>query len=376
MNLTTVLLVCAIIAGLLGGISARYRRWGTDLTDIITAFLVAGLFTTVEVVVLVLVSGLDFFGIVHVLYLAIVVSFPVGVAWIMIPNLLDAERRTPFLGWLMLLGAAACVVIGLWATHVEPFRLQVDEQVLGATGATQPLVVGVIADLQTTSIGSHEDAALDAVLAGEPDLVVLPGDLFQLDEFAFADVSGEFLGWLRRLRAEVDHVVIVNGNTDLDVIIEELADASGITYLSDGLVQFDINGQDVTVVGMSVVEGREPGETDPVLLETLAETTTQADLVIAASHYPDVVLNLERDTTIDLVIAGHTHGGQVAIPGVGPLLTFTDVPTEVAAGGLHVVNGHPIYVSTGVGLERGQAPQLRFGVPPSVALLTIVPANN
>lgn len=376
MNLTTVLLVCAIIAGLLGGISARYRRWGTDLTDIITAFLVAGLFTTVEIVVLVLVSGLDFFGIVHVLYLAIVVSFPVGVAWIMIPNLLDAERRTPFLGWLMLLGAAAFVVIGLWATHVEPFRLQVDEQVLGATGATQPLVVGVIADLQTTSIGSHEDAALDAVLAGEPDLVVLPGDLFQLDEFAFADVSGEFLGWLRRLRAEVDHVVIVNGNTDLDVIIEELADASGITYLSDASVQFDINGQDVTVVGMSVVEGREPGDADPVLLETLADTTTQTDLVIAASHYPDVVLNLERDTTIDLVIAGHTHGGQVAIPGVGPLLTFTDVPTEVAAGGLHVVNGHPIYVSTGVGLERGQAPQLRFGVPPSVALLTIVPANN
>ena len=336
MNLTTVLLACAIIGGLLGGIAARYRRWGTNLTDIVTAFLVAGLFMTVEVVVLVLVSGLDFFGIVHVLYLAIVVSFPVGVAWIMIPNLLDAERRTPFLGWLLLLGAVACVVIGLWATHVEPFRLQVDEQVLGATGATQPLVVGVIADLQTTAIGSHEDAALDAVLAGEPDLVVLPGDLFQLDEFAFADVSGEFLGWLRRLRAEVDHVVIVNGNTDLGVVIEELADASGITHLSDASVQFDINGQDVTVIGMSVVEGREPGDPDPVLLEMLEETTTQADLVIAASHYPDVVLNLERDTTIDLVIAGHTHGGQVAIPGVGPLLTFTDVPTEVAAGGLHV----------------------------------------
>ena len=376
MNLTTVLLVCAIAAGLLGGISARYRRWGTDLTDIITAFLVAGLFTTVEVVVLVLVAGLDFFGIIHVLYLAIVVAFPVGVAWIMIPNLLDAERRTPFLGWLLLLGAGACVVVGLWATHVEPFRLQVDQQVLGATGSTQPLVVGVIADLQTTSIGSHEDAALDAVLAGNPDLVVIPGDLFQLDEFAFAEVSGEFLGWLRRLRAEVDHVVIVHGNTDLPEIVEELAEASGVIYLADDLVALDINGQDVTVVGMAVVEGREPGDTEPLLIETLAETTTQADLVIAVSHYPDVVLTLERDSTIDLIVAGHTHGGQVSIPGVGPPITFSDVPVEVAAGGLHVVNGHPIYVSTGVGLERGQAPQLRFGVPPSVALLTIVPATN
>jgi predicted MPP superfamily phosphohydrolase len=47
------------------------------------------------------------------------------------------------------------------------------------------------------------------------------------------------------------------------------------------------------------------------------------------------------------------------------------VPREVGAGGLHEVAGNPIYVSTGVGMERGQAPQVRFLVPPSIGVLEL-----
>ena len=70
-------------------------------------------------------------------------------------------------------------------------------------------------------------------------------------------------------------------------------------------------------------------------------------------------------------MAGHTHGGQVQLPGVGPLMTMSHVPRAVAAGGLHQVDGNPIYVSTGVGREQQGAPQIRFLAPPSIALLTL-----
>ena len=83
------------------------------------------------------------------------------------------------------------------------------------------------------------------------------------------------------------------------------------------------------------------------------------------------MLQLPADSGIDLVVAGHTHGGQVALPMFGPPLTLSAVPRQVGAGGLHEVRGNPIYVSTGVGMERGQAPQLRFGVRPSVAVLEV-----
>jgi len=369
-----VLLICAIVAGLSGGFAARYRRWGTGLADLAIGFTVAGLFSIVSGVVLIVTAGLDVFGIIHYAYLLIVVAFPVGVAWIVLPQLVDAERRTPFLGWLLAISAVAAVLVGLWGTHVEPYRLQVERHVLGATGAEAPIIVGVIADLQTTSIGSHENAALDQVLAGRPDVVVLPGDLFQLELDDLSAQLPQFRGWLRRLTDSVEHVVIVNGNVDFADVVEELAEETGATYLDDRLISLAVNDQQVTFVGLSVDPDREASATAPDLAEMVAETTRENDLVVAVSHYPDPILELPPDTTVDLLIAGHTHGGQVALPGIGPLVTFSDVPKVVAAGGLHVVDGTPIYVSTGVGLERGQAPQLRFGAPPSVALLTIVPA--
>ncbi len=374
MNLSSVLLACAIAAGLSGGFAARYRRWGTALADVTIGVLVAGLFSVVALVVLSLAAGLDRFGVVHFVYLLAVVGFPLASAWIVVPHLLDAERRMPFIGWLLLLSSIALVAVGLWATHVEPFRLQVDEQILGVTGSTEPIVVGVISDLQTTSIGSHERAALDAVLEGDPDMVVLPGDLFQLDPEDIGPALPEFVGWLRTLTSAVDHVVIVNGNTDDAEIVEDIAEEAGATYLDDEIIEVTVRGQVITVLGLSVSSDRDPRDLDAGLLEELRTTTRRQVLVLAVSHYPDPVLALTPGTTVDLILSGHTHGGQVALPRLGALVTASDVPRVVAAGGLHVVDGHPIYVSTGVGLERGQAPQVRFGVPPSVALITIVPA--
>ena len=92
------------------------------------------------------------------------------------------------------------------------------------------------------------------------------------------------------------------------------------------------------------------------------------------SHRPDPVLSLPDGSAVDLLISGHTHGGQVSLPGIGPLVARSELPRVVVSGGLHLVNGHPVYVSTGVGVERGQAPPIRFRSRPSVGVLTIVPS--
>jgi predicted MPP superfamily phosphohydrolase len=74
---------------------------------------------------------------------------------------------------------------------------------------------------------------------------------------------------------------------------------------------------------------------------------------------------------IDLALAGHTHGGQVVVPFFGPLLTLSDVPRHVAAGGVHELGPVRVHVSRGVGMERGSAPQIRFFCPPEICLLTL-----
>lgn len=370
------MLVCAIVAGLAGGFAARFRSWGTAPTDLLVATITAVLFSTVAIVVLVLWADLDFFGFIHILYLLAVVGFPIGVAIIVVPHLTNAEFKTPLIVWPLMLLAIGAVGVGLWGTHVEPGRLVLEEAVLGAEGASQSLVIGVVADLQTPSIDDHEISARDLVVAGEPDVVVIPGDLYQIEPDELNARLPEFLGWLRELRRSVEHIIIVNGDVDDPEVLQALADETGALYLNDELLALDIDGQTVTFAGMSLDPNADRGTISAELTTALTETTTDSDLVIAVSHRPDNVLSYADDTTVDLTIAGHTHGGQVSVPGFGPPITFSDVPREVAAGGLHVVNSHPLYVSTGVGLERGQAPQLRFGVQPSVALLTVVPADN
>ena len=89
-------------------------------------------------------------------------------------------------------------------------------------------------------------------------------------------------------------------------------------------------------------------------------------------HQPDEIFRV-RETPVDLVVAGHTHGGQISIPFFGPPLTLSSVPRSVGAGGLHDFVGSPIYVSTGVGRERHNAPQMRFGARPSIGIIDIIP---
>lgn len=66
-----------------------------------------------------------------------------------------------------------------------------------------------------------------------------------------------------------------------------------------------------------------------------------------------------------------THGGQVQIPLFGAPLTLSSVARDVGSGGLHELEGRRIYVSRGVGCERGAAPRIRFLCPPEVSLLTL-----
>ena len=95
------------------------------------------------------------------------------------------------------------------------------------------------------------------------------------------------------------------------------------------------------------------------------------ELRILCAHYPDVVYELKPSTRVHLIVAGRTHGGQVQVPLFGPPITLSTVPRQVAAGGYHLLDGLPLYVSRGLGCERNHAPRVRFLAPPELSLSTL-----
>jgi predicted MPP superfamily phosphohydrolase len=96
-------------------------------------------------------------------------------------------------------------------------------------------------------------------------------------------------------------------------------------------------------------------------------------LIDPLRHIPldNFVMRLHNESRVALALAGHTHGGQIFVPFFGPPLTLSRIPRHMAAGGLHELNGVPLHVSRGIGMERGSAPQIRFLCPPEISLLTL-----
>jgi predicted MPP superfamily phosphohydrolase len=124
-------------------------------------------------------------------------------------------------------------------------------------------------------------------------------------------------------------------------------------------------GDTLSITGLSRTRGR---ERDPAWLARLLERGPSGRHQMIVSHAPDFVDALPVKP--DLVLAGHTHGGQVVVPFFGPPVTASRLPRRYA-GGLHDFRGIPLHVSRGVGMERAFSPPVRFLCPPEVCVIDL-----
>jgi hypothetical protein len=178
---------------------------------------------------------------------------------------------------------------------------------------------------------------------------------------------GPMKEWLSRLEAP-GGVWMVSGDVDIDA--ELLAEGTGVRFLDGKTTTIEVRDRQVTLGGISIdYEGANARR----VIGELEGADGEGDIRLLVSHRPAAVRSFATRTPsrVDLVVAGHTHGGQIVIPGFGPPVTFSPLDRHVAAGGLHAVGPRRVYVSRGVGLERGGAPQMRFNCPPEVTLLEI-----
>jgi uncharacterized protein len=157
-------------------------------------------------------------------------------------------------------------------------------------------------------------------------------------------------------------VVAVLGNHDWWYDGERITrafQAQGITVLEDDVRELEIRGQRLCIAGVGDLLTRAPS------VRGALDRVPPGCPVIVLMHEPDLFPMID-DRPL-LTVAGHTHGGQVALPLLGRPIVPSKYGQRYAAG-LVVENGHRMFVTTGVGTSIFP---VRFGVPPEIALLTL-----
>lgn len=335
----------------------RGRRIGRQ-GGLALALWVAKLWLLVQV-------GMDpFLGYLHVLWLDLVL---VGPAFGLALAALGRGRRHRAAG----LAGLALALVGVWGSFVEPDRLLLERESVplsAARAGEAPITVGVLADLQFRRVGAHEREAVDRLMATAPDVIVVPGDVHQDSVEVLREELPAIRELLGRLRAP-GGVWFVTGDHEDRAEARLITAGTQVRLLDDEIATVPVGDRRLTIGGIGLGYRSTAAR---AVVSRLERAPGSADVRLLLAHRPDAAFLLPSRPRTDLVIAGHTHGGQVAPPIVGPLIAFTDVPLAVAAGGLHDLGaGRRIYVSRGVGVERDQAPRVRLNVPPEISLLTL-----
>lgn len=365
-------LALAAIAAASTGILLTLRRLGDRapaLGDVRYAILcaTAAMLAALGVRRLVSARQLQPFGVLHAIYDGALVTLPlIGV----VIGVVAVRRHA---GPLTRVACAALVLLGglgWYMTHVEPNWLRVDTIEVPVDSSRRgdgEIRIAVLADLQTDHVGDHEREAVQAILAGRPDLIVIPGDLYQPTGERLDPGVDSVRSLLGTLHAPYG-VYFTQGDQEDLPLARELVRGTRVQILDDEVAELTVRGRPLLLGGTSSSVGSVAGDAVRARLDAEPE---DGAITVLVSHRPDTVLRLPEHARVDLTIAGHTHGGQIVVPGFGPPLTLTDVPRDVARGGLHHVDGNRLYVSPGVGLERGEAPQMRLFNRPAVALLDL-----
>lgn len=276
-----------------------------------------------------------------------------------------SDRRAPSRRDVLKTAAAAGIgLITGAAAHgflYERHQIEVTRETLRVSGlpdAHAGLRIGFLSDIHRSQTVPHAmiDTAVRLLMAERPDLIVLGGDYVTWGDRRYVAASAEALAPLSAPHG----VFAVLGNHDDDRDMPAALSARGFAVLRDARTQVTIRNEPLDFVGIRFWTRR---------VEDLTRLLRGASSnVILLAHTPKRLIEAAA-LSVPLMLSGHTHGGQIVLPGVG---AFAAREFPVVAGSGRRDNT-AVFVSRGIGTVYLP---IRLNCPPEVAVLTLQPLQS
>jgi hypothetical protein len=238
----------------------------------------------------------------------------------------------------------------------ERHRLGLTEASLPVSGlatALDGLRIAFLTDIHHSALVPADDvaAAVTLALASRPDLIVLGGDYVTFGDRAFVGPVAELLAPL----AAPHGVFAILGNHDDDKDMPAALTRRGFVVLKDLRTRMLVRGEPLELAGIRFWTRR------PAAIARVLKGADATTLLLA--HDPRRLTEAAA-LGIPAVLSGHTHGGQIVLPGIGAI---AKARFPIIAG-LGRRENTRIFVSRGIGTVYVPA---RINCPPEVAIVTL-----
>ncbi|MCK4668087.1 metallophosphoesterase [Candidatus Dependentiae bacterium] len=254
------------------------------------------------------------------------------------------------------------VLILLYSIFIEPHNLEVNEFSLRTSrlAEEESFTILHLSDLHLREFGRREQRLVDYLDGVTPDVIIITGDF--IEDFS---ALYKFEKIFRSMKSKFG-VFGVLGNNDYGLsangarvkTLEAFLKDMNITILRN---QSIIIGNQIRLVGVD-----DPHRGYDNMVKAFREVAKSDKLRIVLTHSPETVdFLLSRQP--DLILTGHTHGGQVALPIFGPVFLNIKKGFKINAG-LNYFNNIPVYLSKGIGTTLFP---IRFNCRPELTLITL-----
>ena len=264
------------------------------------------------------------------------------------------KRVLRIVAWGLALVGLICAA---WA-FVEPYLPETTVVRVPSSKLRDAVRIVHISDLHSDPQPRLEERLPDIIAELAPDIVVFSGDA--INSSAGVPV---FRRCMQRI-AVLAPTFAVRGNWEVWWFADvDLFAGTGVHLLGSDPVPVRVRGEELWLAGADVGD-------EARIASTLAKVPV-GRYTLFVHHFP-AVWDGARRAGADLQLAGDTHGGQVVLPLLGPLVRLSRGDGRFYASGIHRSQGDRfLYVNRGLGMEGGSAPRVRFGCRPEITLLLV-----